>query len=533
MPLSVATKVNIDTLRGLDAGKTYFLSSTTGQIKEASLMMRFKCWIGVSSARQKVANLVDAVRTTLLKSADATQNAALDTDIRTVNLKEMVKGSVIKDIASRFSAANEEKIAKAKADGLLNDVAKIVAINVLKENPGAANAGDLAQIARHALKPMLAEKLPMLKNDSGVNVLDEEAFLGKLGQAKLNIEGLLDSVVDSKALNGEKIDKHYAKHVIDTLFNKDGTRNGKTVDDLKTSIAVKVDFAFKLNVNSFGSNAPVVYNDLVKAGIDPEKKIAQILDFCGDDEELKEYVLEISHHLCTNSLGKPRSDEKIQNMIDAIKENLSEIRDIQKDFPGSAPALQYAMKVLDGSAVPNGMLRDIAAVVGNTEFKSLKNLNSFSKAEDIYNGMDELRRLVGRVEREADTNKRFTVGDEIGGSGPEGLFVKNAVVAFAMSKLGPGFMARLPNIMRGTEFGIMDKTIAVLREDMDTLVNEQLVPDRHIANNVLVDMGFVCTSVQEYSRLFIGQEIEVANVPPIDVGSVSSQNILDTLAASE
>ena len=46
-------------------------------------------------------------------------------------------------------------------------------------------------------------------------------------------------------------------------------------------------------------------------------------------------------------------------------------------------------------------------------------------------------------------------------------------------------------------------------------------------------LGFVCTSVQEYSRLFIGQEIEVANVPPIDVGSVSSQNILDTLAASE
>lgn len=108
MPLNVATNVNIDTLRNLEADKTYFLSSTTGQIKEASLWMRFKCAIGVQSARQKVANLVEAVRTTLLDAAGKTgDDAKLDTDIRTVSLKSMVKGSVIKDIASRFSVANE------------------------------------------------------------------------------------------------------------------------------------------------------------------------------------------------------------------------------------------------------------------------------------------------------------------------------------------------------------------------------------------------------------------------------------------
>ena len=33
MPLSIASNVNIDTLRNLDSDKTYFLSSTTGQVK--------------------------------------------------------------------------------------------------------------------------------------------------------------------------------------------------------------------------------------------------------------------------------------------------------------------------------------------------------------------------------------------------------------------------------------------------------------------------------------------------------------------
>lgn len=53
-------------------------------------MMRFKCWLGVSSARQKVANLVDAVRTTLLDSAgkmtDDTLAAARDEEAPAMGL---------------------------------------------------------------------------------------------------------------------------------------------------------------------------------------------------------------------------------------------------------------------------------------------------------------------------------------------------------------------------------------------------------------------------------------------------------------
>ena len=33
MSLSVATNVSLDTIKNLDASKTYFLSSTTGEVK--------------------------------------------------------------------------------------------------------------------------------------------------------------------------------------------------------------------------------------------------------------------------------------------------------------------------------------------------------------------------------------------------------------------------------------------------------------------------------------------------------------------
>ena len=82
MAINITPNVSVAALRNLDADKTYFLSSTTGEIKEASCWMRFKCAIGVKSAREKVGNLVEAVRTALLQSAGLRKDDVLETDIR-------------------------------------------------------------------------------------------------------------------------------------------------------------------------------------------------------------------------------------------------------------------------------------------------------------------------------------------------------------------------------------------------------------------------------------------------------------------
>ena len=81
MKIEAAPNVTLDSINALEANKHYFLSSTTGQIKEASIWMRMKCAIGIGSARTKVNNLVDAVKATLLERAGKSGDAALDAAI--------------------------------------------------------------------------------------------------------------------------------------------------------------------------------------------------------------------------------------------------------------------------------------------------------------------------------------------------------------------------------------------------------------------------------------------------------------------
>ena len=531
MSLSVATNVSLDTIKNLDASKTYFLSSTTGEVKEASLMMRFKCWLGVSSARQKVANLVDAVRTTLLKSADATQNAALDNDIRNVRLNEMVKGSVIKDIASRFSAANRQTIAKAAAAKLAADVAGTAATKISIEQynsgKGFVDTDAIASIVNHALKPSISGDLPMHTDMYDEQVLDEYHLKqDHLSPKADEISALVLNIMKSDKLGGEKIDKLYAKHIIDTLFNKDGTPSGKTIADLKTPLQVKVDFAFKLKEKTENHipRESSIYGALKNANVNPEEKLATILEFCGGDDDLKEYVLEIAPHLCVNSEDALRDDDEIKKKLSDIKAGLSEIGNIELHFPGSAPALKFAMKTLGASSFANGLLKDLAAEVGNHRFDKLKNLNSLSKAEDIYDGIDELRQLVAKVDKKL--GRKYS-------SGPEGVFIKNAVVALAMSKLGPGFVARLPGILRGTEFGIMNKTIDDLNDQAEVLERDKLIPDASKAKKVIDDMYVSISMVQGYCNVSAGHEIEFTEVQQIDRDSDTSQRMLYTLSISE
>ena len=61
--------ITATTLAQLDANKSYYLSNTTGTIKEAGLWQRFKCWTGWGDGREKVQRLAGAVKFALLADA--------------------------------------------------------------------------------------------------------------------------------------------------------------------------------------------------------------------------------------------------------------------------------------------------------------------------------------------------------------------------------------------------------------------------------------------------------------------------------
>lgn len=54
--------ITATTLIQLDADKSYYLSNTTGTIKEAGLWQRFKCWTGWGDGREKAQLHFRAIR---------------------------------------------------------------------------------------------------------------------------------------------------------------------------------------------------------------------------------------------------------------------------------------------------------------------------------------------------------------------------------------------------------------------------------------------------------------------------------------
>ena len=465
MSVKVSTNVNLDALKNLDADKRYFLSSTTGEIKEASIWMRMKCAIGIKSAQQKVANLVDAVRATLLDAAGANKDERLDTDISGIKLTEFVKGSDILDIAGRFSKANEQKIVKREAEAVINDVAKLIARNVLKEHPDKARSLDLVAIAKHALKSSLAREMPV-KRSGGSNVLDKDAFIGSLAGRKFPLENLLGRILKSGKLGDGKLDPYYAKYVVKTLFNEDGTESGKTVEDLKTLSQAHVDTAFKIGRGLTDNRGEIVHDHLKKIGIDPEKKLNEILGYCNGDSVLENYVIEIAPALCLTSNNDLRSPESIKSKIHAIKDALDEINELQKTYPGTAKQMKYAMSLLGATAFPKGMLKKIARSFDGCSFPRLNALTCRSSTSEIYMAMDELRKAMDGMESQIDVLKVFNLAGEDAG-GPHTVASKNIAMTFVLSKLGPGVAARLAHIVSRPQFKEMQYIVDELKRQFD------------------------------------------------------------------
>ncbi|MBR6059364.1 MAG: hypothetical protein IKP58_14445, partial [Victivallales bacterium] len=108
--------INLDTIRSLNANKTYYLSNSTGEIKEAGRWQKFKCFFGVGDGREKAAKLVNAVKSALLEASDKITDTNLDTSIRNFNHNRShffsISGHAVTELAANFTAANAENIAR-------------------------------------------------------------------------------------------------------------------------------------------------------------------------------------------------------------------------------------------------------------------------------------------------------------------------------------------------------------------------------------------------------------------------------------
>ena len=108
-------KITATALTQLDASKDYYLSNSTGTIKEAGFWQHFKCWTGWGDGRAKAARLADAIKTALLEEAAIKSEAKLTAELDGLDKTRSLLGSDLRQIASRFKADHAQAIATSDA----------------------------------------------------------------------------------------------------------------------------------------------------------------------------------------------------------------------------------------------------------------------------------------------------------------------------------------------------------------------------------------------------------------------------------
>ena len=170
--------IDSTTLRLLDPNKSYYLSNTTGEIKEAGVIQKLRCLFGVGGGRAKAAALAQRVKTALLAEAETNCDSQLETDIGALDTNYSLSGRKLRDIANKFAikvAARRavENYADTKIEGLVAEDAYVhpdpVSKDFLKKMLVYAAAPVIQEAARECRSVDMVKDLVDAKKKSIVN----------------------------------------------------------------------------------------------------------------------------------------------------------------------------------------------------------------------------------------------------------------------------------------------------------------------------------------------------------------------------
>ena len=200
-------KINATTLQNLNANESYYLSSTTGEIKQAGWLQKIKCFFGIGDGRAKAAALAAKVKEALLADGGIESEAELDGEIAGLNTTRSLSGVDLARIATRFRTSHAEAVGRADArrsaetiaeglvDGWVRDhlihpdpvsVKYVKRLAVYAASPAIANAaqyGDDESLTR-AMRSKMDLLLTVLRE---VPAFSERCKLGYPGECKLTM----------------------------------------------------------------------------------------------------------------------------------------------------------------------------------------------------------------------------------------------------------------------------------------------------------------------------------------------------------
>ncbi len=383
--------LNLDTLRSLDAKKTYYISNSTGQIKEAGRWQKFKTLLGIGDGRDKVQKLLDEVKVALLAASGETDNAKLSAEIKKYdddhNWHCSLSGRSLSAIANRFAVANADKIASTSAREISEkQITALVKDTVRPCLRREDWPDDAVAYLERAAKP-LVDHPPMKDADGGRRVLDEEAFNKQLKDLLDAASTDLVHIATDARLGMPRFDKAYLDHVFSTLYDENGVRNEKTTADLRPASDIRFEVGRKAAGNCPPQFEEASYSALVRTAIDA----------CGKDTDVLYRVLSIMRRILVNDGGQVRTPEAVRQYVDGIRANFAELREVAKGNKNILRNGLEALREMTGKPLSPGLITKIAQFTSTLDLDHVGKLSPSSEGYDIHMAMRQLQDAFRRM----------------------------------------------------------------------------------------------------------------------------------------
>ena len=396
--------ISLDSIRALDTNKEYYLANSTGEIKEATLWQKIKCLTGLGDGRTKAARLAAEIKAALLASAGRAQDNALNESMRTLNLKRSLSGRTIKSIARTFSMGNADRIASVDAARVSETLVRssMSTLRSCLRMERGENRPDVVEVLRRAAKPLI-DNPPKKEGDDGRMVLDEDAFTTSLKAALETVEGIVVRVSGSARLGHPKFDAAFRDHIFKTLYDANGVRNEKTIDDLLLPADVRCAYV-QAKAREMRRNA-----------VEPEgtaECIRRGVEVCDGDPDALDALGENAVRFLFDGSGRLRSSEDVERRVGNLKKNVGEMKRASGDI-ATFMAGKSMLAGLGGKVLSEGAISAMIEAAKAVNLSALLALRTASDAVSTHRAVLMLKKAVDGILAQACGSSGLDGQDEI------------------------------------------------------------------------------------------------------------------------
>lgn len=372
--------VNIENISKLQNDSSYYLSDS-GEIKKSGLLTKIKCFFNIGHSRERVSNLVNAIKNTLVNSTGGRGEADLTKEIKNIDIKRGIEGSVIKEFAQNFRAKNKDSIIKYQAERTAKELVNH-AIDDLDVN-SSSKVKKSDSLRKLLLQAVCKDyKNPPIRQNDG----HDEVDLVKLKIAvnsKLNsISRSLVDISRSDTLGCPDITGDYVDYLKDVLLAGD-----KPVDDLDISKLKSPDDAFSERIiNDICEKKPEQIDSCKQA-------VELIIRECKAAPDLRDILMDNARSIIERG-NSIRTLQSIQEKVDAIKGNLNDFRTLSLTNP---QMLEYGKSVLNqakGKSISPGFINSLFEYISSADLSVISKINSKSSASEIQKAVLKLNSIL-------------------------------------------------------------------------------------------------------------------------------------------